>query len=198
MEGEDLIIKDYFQNVTNGFYVDVGCYHPLHLSNTYLLYKKGWRGINVDVSEYTIDLFNYLRTDDININSAISKSDGEITFYYQKNLSQLTTVKKDISKKRMQGHIKEKKIASLTLNSLLKQSKFKNKEIDFLNIDIEGADFDALTSLNFNIYRPKVICVEIDESDILNSKIYKFLINLNYRKKWSSKSNLSHIFYLIR
>ena len=40
MEGEDLIISDLTKNIKNGFYVDAGCYHPLHLSNTYLLYKR--------------------------------------------------------------------------------------------------------------------------------------------------------------
>ena len=40
MEGEDLIIAELTKNLEKGFYVDAGCYHPLHLSNTYLLYKK--------------------------------------------------------------------------------------------------------------------------------------------------------------
>ena len=40
MEGEDLIITEYLKNINNGFYVDAGCYHPLHLSNTHLLHKK--------------------------------------------------------------------------------------------------------------------------------------------------------------
>ena len=40
MEGEDLEIVKALKNINNGFFVDVGCYHPLHLNNTYLLYKK--------------------------------------------------------------------------------------------------------------------------------------------------------------
>ena len=109
MEGEDLVIIENFKNIKNGIYVDAGCYHPLHLNNTFLLYKKGWRGINIDLSEYSIDLFNYLRPDDININNAVTNFDGEIKFYYQKKLSQLTSVKKDTAIRRMQGKIKKKK-----------------------------------------------------------------------------------------
>lgn len=194
MEGEDLVILNSLKKIKNGFYIDVGCYHPLHLSNTHLLYKRGWRGINIDLSKYSIDLFNFLRPDDLNINTAVSNNDGEITFFYQKELSQLTTVKKDISKKRMQGLINEKKISALTLNTILKKSKFFEKKIDFLNIDIEGADYDALLSLDFNIYKPRTICIEIDEKNLKNSKIYNFLMVLKYKKIWSSKSNLSHIF----
>ncbi len=194
MEGEDLIISDLTKNIKNGFYVDAGCYHPLHLSNTYLLYKRSWNGINIDISEFSIKLFNYLRPDDVNINSAVSNTEKEISFYYQKKLSQLSTIKKAISNERMQGNIKEKKIKSLKLNSILNQSKFKNRQIDFLNIDVEGADFEVLKSLDFTIYEPKIICIEIMEKNIFESEIYNFLKDLNYNKVWSSKSSFNHVF----
>lgn len=194
MEGEDLFILQIFKNLDNGLYVDAGSYHPLHLSNTYLLYKKGWRGINIDLSEYTIKLFEHLRPDDVNINSAVTNFDGQVKFYYQKKISQLTSIKKDTALKRMQGRIKEKEINAFKLDTIMNNSKYKNKKIDFLNIDIEGNDFEALTSINFDTYRPRIICIEIDEENILDSKIYKYLINLNYKKIWSSISNLSHIF----
>ena len=194
MEGEDLIISDLTKNIKNGFYVDAGCYHPLHLSNTYLLYKRSWNGINIDISEFSIKLFNYLRPNDVNINSAVSNMEKEISFYYQKKLSQLSTIKKAISNERMQGNIKEKKIKSLKLNSILNQSKFKNRQIDFLNIDVEGADFEVLKSLDFTIYEPKIICIEIMEKNIFESEIYNFLRDINYKKIWSSKSSFNHIF----
>ena len=194
MEGEDLILREIFRDSLNGIYVDAGCYHPLHLSNTYLLYKKGWRGINIDLSEYTIDLFNHLRPADLNVNAAVTNYDGKIKFFYQKELSQLTSVKRDIALKRMQGTIREKEVGAFTLNTILKNSEYKNKKIDFLNIDIEGGDFDALTSLDFKIYKPKIICIEIDEVKIYESQIYKFLKNLNYSKIWSSASGISHVF----
>ena len=194
MEGEDLFLLQIFKNLDNGLYVDAGSYHPLHLSNTYLLYKKGWRGINIDLSELTIKLFDHLRPDDVNINSAVTNFDGQVKFYYQKKISQLTSIKKDTALKRMQGRIKEKEINAFKLDTIMNNSKYKNKKIDFLNIDIEGNDFEALCSINFDTYKPKVICIEIDEENILDSNIYKYLINLNYKKIWSSVSNLSHIF----
>ena len=84
MEGEDLVLADLTKNIAEGFYVDVGCYHPLHLNNTYLLYKKKWNGINIDISEFSIKLFNYLRPDD-NINSAVSSSRMRFIFTIKKN-----------------------------------------------------------------------------------------------------------------
>ena len=94
----------------------------------------------------------------------------------------------------MQGRIKEKEINAFKLDTIMNNSKYKNKKIDFLNIDIEGNDFEALSSINFDTYKPRIICIEIDEENILDSNIYKYLINLNYKKIWSSVSNLSHIF----
>ena len=49
MDGEDLFIIDYFKHRKLGFYVDVGCYHPIHRNNTFLLHNKGWHGINIDI-----------------------------------------------------------------------------------------------------------------------------------------------------
>ena len=62
----------------------------------------------------------------------------------------------------MQEGLKEKNIIK-DLTTILNETKYKNEKIDFLNIDVEGADFDILKSLNFDVYRPKLICVEIDE-----------------------------------
>ena len=192
MEGEDLEVIKIFKNIDNGFFVDIGCYHPLQLSNTYLLYKKNWRGINVDLSEFSIDLFNSIRSEDININSAVSSSEGQVTYYFQKKISQLGTLKIDEAKKRMQGDIKEKQMKSQRLTTIINNTRYNNRKIDFLNIDAEGSDFDVLNSLDFNIYRPKLICIEIHEKDTDNSEINKFLLKLNYKKIWSA--TFSHIF----
>jgi FkbM family methyltransferase len=195
MESEDLKIIKFFKNKQKGFFVDVGCHHPTRLNNTYLLYKRNWLGINVDISKFSIDLFNFWRSKDININQAISNKNGFEKFYYQKKLSVLSTLNKKIAKKHFQGKIKEQKITSSTLTSLINKTKFKYQKIDFLNIDVEGKDLEVLKSLDFKIYRPKLICVEIIEKpkDLKKSKIYKYLKNLKYSHYWSG--SLSHLFY---
>ena len=109
MEGEDLEILKLSSSIKNGFYVDAGCYHPLHLNNTYLLYQKKWRGINIDLSQYSIDLFNFIRADDININTAVSEVDGEITYYHQKKNKPIKYNQKKRSQKKNAGFDKRKK-----------------------------------------------------------------------------------------
>ena len=56
--GEDKKIIKLFNKNTKGTYVDVGCFHPIRQNNTYLMYKLGWSGVNIDLNPLTIDLFN--------------------------------------------------------------------------------------------------------------------------------------------
>ena len=175
MHGEDLVVEKYFKDVVNGFYVDLGCYHPVQNNNTMLLYQKGWRGINIDINEFSINLFNFCRPDDLNLNFAVSDKNGEIDFYYQKKISALSTIKKSQSDLAFQGKIKKKTISSQTLTQILDDSNYKDKPIDFLDIDIEGADFDALKSLDFSRYSPKLICVEILSENMDIHNIYPLL-----------------------
>ena len=192
MDGEDIEIVKYFDNKKNRFYVDVGSYHPIERNNTMLLYNKGWEGINIDISDFSIKLFDQLRSRDINLNLAVSKNEGEIEMYFQKKLSQLSTIKKEQIKKSFQGEVKIKKIISKTLTSILDETKFANKKIDFLDIDVEGADMDVLESLDFEKYSPKLICIEVIEENNEDSDIFNFLKIKEYKRIWSGV--FSHIF----
>tara|TARA_Y100000816_G_scaffold243958_1_gene191413 strand:- start:253 stop:837 length:585 start_codon:yes stop_codon:yes gene_type:complete len=184
MDGEDLIIFDYFKNKKKGFFIDVGCYHPIHRNNTFLLYKKGWQGLNIDIHSFSVDLFNYLRPKDLNYNYAISDKNEILNMYYQKKLSQLSTIEYDQAKKVFQGPIKEKKIQALTLDEILNISKIE-KKIDLLDIDVEGADFKVLKSFSLEKFRPELICVEIHEENFKKSKTYEYLNSFNYELIWS-------------
>tara|TARA_B110000438_G_C15711851_1_gene605704 strand:+ start:121 stop:834 length:714 start_codon:yes stop_codon:yes gene_type:complete len=205
MDGEDIAINKFIENnKSDGFYVDVGAHHPIQRNNTHLLFKKGWSGINIDINKFSIELFNYLRPNDENIQTAISDKNGETTFYFQKKFSQLNTTDEAIAKEHFDNNFKEKKIKCSTIDNILNNSIFKQKKIDFLNIDIEGAELKALSTLNFNKYDPKIICIEIlgyrnlpeneKEFKIKESDIYKFLLKKNYKKVWSGSSYCSHLF----
>ena len=51
----DLIIDRIFRNIHKGVYMDVGCNHPIKYNNTYLLNKRGWSGINIDLDKTCIN-----------------------------------------------------------------------------------------------------------------------------------------------
>ena len=79
-EGEDMILSRYFDGQLKGFYIDIGAHHPKRFSNTYIFYKRGWSGINIDAMPGSMYEFNKYRSRDINIESAISLEPSELTF----------------------------------------------------------------------------------------------------------------------
>ena len=192
MNNEDTAILNYFKDRKNGFYVDVGCYHPIHRNNTHLLHMQNWSGVNVDTSQFSIDLFNFMRPKDLNYNCAISDKNENIKLFYQKELSQLSTIEKGQAEIVFQGNIKEKEIKAFTLDEILSRDKYRNSKIDLLDIDIEGADLKALRGLSFEKFKPELVCVEIHAKEIKKSNIYNFLIDKNYELLWSGV--FSHIF----
>ena len=204
MDGEDIAVDLFNKKKNKGFYVDIGAHHPIQRNNTHLLFKKGWQGINIDVNQFSIDLFNFLRPNDLNLQVAVSDKEGEISFFYQKKFSQLNTTDKKIAEENFHGKFQERKVKCQTIKNILDNSKYKNKKIDFLNIDVEGAEMKVLETLNFEIYDPSLICIEIlgyrdlniekREIEIKNNKIFKFLVDRGYKKIWSGSSYCSHLF----
>ena len=91
---------------------------------------------------------------------------------------------------------KKKKVSVNTLNFFIKKNYKKLKKIDFLNIDVEGSERSVLRSLDFNQYKPQLICIEIHNTknlnDLKSNSIYKYLINKGY--KMVRKKKYSFIF----
>ena len=193
---EDLFIKNYFKNKSKGFYIDVGCYHPLEGNNTHLLHAKGWKGINFDINFYSIELFKFLRKKDTNIHSGISHKKEKLAMYYRKEINMLNTLDKKIAKIHFRNGFKKRNVQVNTLNYFISKYFKKLEKIDFLNIDVEGVELNVLKSLNFKQYKPQLVCIEIHNSknmydtnyDYLKSNsIYKYLINKKYKVVWKKK-----------
>jgi len=191
--GVDIVINNIFRDINNGFYVDVGCQHPIKNNNTYLLHKKGWKGINIDLDQNNIDLFITARPKDININIAVSDKlkDVELFFYHKK--SPINTIDKKTSEFQKAKVSQIKKIKANSLTNILDNSIYKNNKIDLLTIDVEGHELNVLNGLNFNIYSPKVIIVEFLDLNVkkleiknlnidvvIKSELYKLLLSKNY------------------
>ena len=133
MYGEDLIVEKFFKKKKIGFYVDVGCYHPIDGNNTHLLHKRGWFGINIDVNELSVELFNKVRKKDHNVNVAISNKSKKIELYYRKKINMLNTVDKKFAKIYFKKGFSTKSIKSNTLNSILKNSKFRPQKYQIIS-----------------------------------------------------------------
>jgi hypothetical protein len=76
-----IFLENYFKDKKNGFYIDVGCFHPIRLSNTMFLYSKGWSGMNIDINKKSIDLFKISRPRDINLNFGVGSKNEFKSFF---------------------------------------------------------------------------------------------------------------------
>ena len=193
---DDIFIKKFFKDKIAGKYVDIGCHHPFRLNNTYLLYKNGWSGINIDLMKINVDLFNIWRPRDINICSAISNKNKTVLVYIPNNniLSTEISINKNytnmIKKYHKNPYIK-KKIKIYTFEKIIKNLKINLKKFDFLKIDIEGEDYKVLKNINLKKYSPQLICIEkgIEKNENQN-KINRYLKSLRYKLISKSPINL--------
>ena len=149
---EDVMINRIFNNISSGFYVDIGAYHPFKGSLTYNLYKRGWKGINIDLSRTSIDLFNIARPKDININCAISNSSGDTYYFENSPINQQNSL---IPQKEGQKKIK---INSYKLEDILTSNNVQ--KVDYINIDTEGNELEILEGINFEKINPYLFTIE--------------------------------------
>ena len=191
--GVDVIIENIFRNENHGFYIDVGCQHPIKNNNTYHLYKKGWQGINVDLDIDNINLFKTARPKDHNINVAVSSKIGEANLYFYHKKSPINTIDKKTSDYQKAKISDIRKIKTETLNNIINYSKFKNKKFNFLSIDVEGHELEVLKGLDLNKYKPDVIVVEfldlstkklevknLNIDNLFKTELFKYLTLKNY------------------
>ena len=135
-----MILKRIFENKI-GFYIDVGAHHPKRFSNTYSLYRKGWKGINIDALPGSMKLFNKMRPRDINLE--IGVAEVEDVQHYVFNEPALNTFSEKLSNEitnKFKNQYFIKKVIKVKVNRLDKilDKYLHNNKIDLLNIDVEG------------------------------------------------------------
>jgi hypothetical protein len=179
--GEDIAVTHFLDEVflsAPKVYVDAGCFHPIHFSNTLLLRKRGWAGVNIDLSEEKIAKFKGLRPSDYNVVAALSDSS---------KFSRIQTFDGGLQD-RLVGSSDGQPVMTRTLNDVLGESPWANGPIGYLNIDCEGHDLSVLKGIDLSIYRPCIITIEaLTQTD--ECEIDHYLKDVGYSKlstlKWT-------------
>ncbi len=157
---EDVVLWRVFANVENGFYVDVGAWHPQSESVTKCFYDQGWSGINIEPQAEKIPAFAEHRTRDINLQVAVSDKPGSMSLWIP-SYSALATGDPSLLSESIPdyGNPVEQTVPCRTLDSILDEHA-ASKEISFLKVDVEGFEDKVLRSINLRQHRPIVLVVE--------------------------------------
>lgn len=191
-EGEDLILARIFEGKSKGTYVDVGAHHPQRFSNTYLLYKRGWRGVNIDATPGSMRLFQPVRPRDINLEIGVTAK-AEDRDFYTFNEPALNTFDGDRARTLDKPPYRIeaiRRVRCAPLSQILREQNIAS--VDLLTIDAEGFDFEVLQTLDWDVTQPRVVLIEQFSRDIeglVGTESHRYLHDRGYRmiaKTWNS------------
>ncbi len=176
------VVEELFQGKRAGVFVDVGAYDGITFSNTYYLEERlGWTGIAI---EPTPDAFAALARNRrcLTVQGCVAESSGEAAFRWITGESEMLSglvdrydprfvkrIEREIA--QTGDEVKEIAVASYTLNDLL--DKHQIDRIDYMSMDIEGGELQALKGMDLNRFRVQVISVENNYRDFYLAEFLK-------------------------
>jgi FkbM family methyltransferase len=157
---EDVILQRVFHSCTQGRYLDIGGYDPVIDSVTKHFYDRGWSGVNVEPVLRFHQKFEKQRPRDWNINMACGAAMGSIEFHEWGDSGLSTYVETfDPTQVEQLGFRRTSSTVPMTtLAEIAKQ--LPAGEVEFLKIDVEGAERDVLLGNDWRSFRPRVILME--------------------------------------
>jgi FkbM family methyltransferase len=162
--GEDRII-DFFLGtcgLDNATYIDIGSSHPIFSNNTYLLHRRGLKGICIDPTPGLKGLYSAYRPNDIFMPYAvIPGSDDEITmqFFVESTISTANSNNANLFSDFGFVRGETRRVPAIDLTRLCIAHGLTRPDV--VCLDIEGLDLAVLSNLDWGKIRPKLICVEV-------------------------------------
>ena len=127
------------------FYLDVGCGHPLGQSQTAFLRELGWHGLAIDANDRYRACWAEAGRSDCFMTAVVSdQAEGTFKFLDNTAMSRFDPNGQPVYCQRLEDILAERKI----------------ERIDFLSIDIEGHEFDALKGFNFGRWPIPIIVAD--------------------------------------
>ena len=187
-EGEDRILARIFADTAKGFYVDVGAHHPIRFSNTYLLYRRGWRGIAIEPIRSSADVHRRIRPRDIAVEVAVGREAGSRP-YYEFDEPALNTLSSDWATSLVENTryrlLQTRDVMVEPLAMILRRHLPPGQVIDLLTVDTEGSDADVLASNDWERFRPRIVVAEVlaaqDLDQLADEEVVTALRSLDYR-----------------
>jgi len=145
---------------STGFYIDVGAGHPIADNVSFWFYERGWTGICVEPQPKLAALYPCIRPRDVVLDGLVGRASGIADFHIVDRLHGFsTTVEKHAAGARQFGaDYRSVRMPVITLAELCERHEVG--EIDFLKIDVEGAEAEVLMGNDWGRFRPKVVVIE--------------------------------------
>lgn len=165
---QDLWVLSETGSKRGGFFVEVGAFDGMNLSNTYLLEKAfGWTGILAEPNHLLTDQIRAARTAPLCTDPVDGVSGREVTMLFVSDLPELSGMKDHAFNDRYgetrQAGIPVQQI-TVSLNDLLSRYDAPS-QIDFISIDTEGSEPDILSTFGFDRFDVRLFCIEHNYTD---------------------------------
>jgi len=164
---------------TGGFFLDVGCADGTSISNTVLLEQNGWKGVCIDAFPRNFDN----RPNSIVVQAVVSsEKDTDVHFVVSGEDPDLSGITNRLGKwsDRVMAHVaKEVRLKTKLLGDILDQHDAPSF-IEYMNLDIEGSEYDVLSTFPFDVYTFGCISVEHNHEEPKRSMIRTILEKNGY------------------
>jgi FkbM family methyltransferase len=157
---EELLIRHFFQDERDGIFLDVGANHYQAESNTYYLEKQlGWRGIAIEpLTEFQADYLTHRPRTQFIAAFASDVADSTVPFFLPPGNHLMASSNPDFAQKGSASPREEMSVPTTTINRVLEQARIDR--LDFMSMDIELAEPQALQGFDVERYRPRLVCIE--------------------------------------
>jgi FkbM family methyltransferase len=186
---DEYLEKNVFKGYKNGFFVDAGAHDGVSINNTLYFEKtNNWNGINIEPIKSVYDKLSTNRQNNTNLNCAVCNNDGETDFYYNTGHTEMISgIKETFDNRHLNRLLNENKQHGSTteiikVNTKKLETIFDENNVfhvNYLSIDVEGAEFEVIKSINFEKVFIDVIGFENNYYDE-SINIINYLKDKNY------------------
>jgi FkbM family methyltransferase len=157
---EDYHLSLAFAGQETGTYIDIGAGHPVADNVSFWFYERGWHGIVVEPQPGLAVLYEHLRPRDTMVRALIGREGGEMDFHLVERLHGFsTTVQRHAEQAKALGvAYRTVRMPVMTLAELCRRHRVE--QVDFLKVDVEGAEADVLLGGDWQRFRPKIVLAE--------------------------------------
>lgn len=171
---EDVVLNRVFHGVANGRYIDIGAWHPTLDSVTKHFYDHGWSGVNVEPVERFHQGFVAERPRDWNLNVCVGAASGTVELQEWGDTG-LSTIREVFDPAVLTGLGYSRTTHTVPMTTLAEITRrLDGQDVQFLKIDVEGAERDVILGGEWRAFRPRVILLEAIKPKLPGSDPYSY------------------------